>query len=147
MGPCGPPRWLSGCENCSVSEANVELVRRGYEAALRGDFSSIAELLDPEVKWHGGDPSARGSCHNRAEALAFMRNAWRRRDGRPGVGELLDVIDAGDQVVLITRPASVEDQSVPPVANLTTFRNGKVVEMVHYPNPDDALAAAGLGRG
>jgi hypothetical protein len=26
------------------------------------------------------------------------------------------------------------------VANLTTFRNGKVVEMVHYPNPDDALA-------
>ena len=28
------------------------------------------------------------------------------------------------------------------VANLTTFREGKVVEMVHYPNPDDALAAA-----
>ena len=29
------------------------------------------------------------------------------------------------------------------VANLTAFRNGKVVEMVHYPNVADALAAAG----
>jgi hypothetical protein len=32
------------------------------------------------------------------------------------------------------------------VANLTTFREGKAIEMVHFPNPDDALAAAGLGR-
>ena len=30
------------------------------------------------------------------------------------------------------------------VANLTTFRDGKVIEMVHYPNPDDARAAAGV---
>lgn len=29
-------------------------------------------------------------------------------------------------------------------ANLTTFRDGKAIEMVHYPNPDDALAAAGV---
>ncbi len=29
-------------------------------------------------------------------------------------------------------------------ANLTTFRDGKVIEMVHYPNPADARAAAGV---
>jgi hypothetical protein len=29
-------------------------------------------------------------------------------------------------------------------ANLTTFRDGKAVEMVHYVNPEDALAAAGV---
>ena len=28
------------------------------------------------------------------------------------------------------------------VANVSTFRDGKVVEMVHYPTADDALAAA-----
>jgi hypothetical protein len=32
------------------------------------------------------------------------------------------------------------------MANLTTLREGKAIEMVHFPNPDDALAAAGLGR-
>ena len=29
-------------------------------------------------------------------------------------------------------------------ANLTTFRDGKVIEMVHYADAADALAAAGL---
>jgi hypothetical protein len=37
-----------------------------------------------------------------------------------------------------------EDGEPELVANLTTFRDGKVVEMVHYENPDDARAAAGL---
>jgi ketosteroid isomerase-like protein len=100
-----------------MRETNLERVRRGYEAALRGDLDVIRELLDPDVKWHGGDPFAPGVCRNRDQALAFMREA--RGGGR--IGELVDVR-----------------------ANLTTFRNGKVVEMVHYPDPQDALAAAGL---
>jgi ketosteroid isomerase-like protein len=127
-----------------MSESNVELARRGYAAAVRGDFGAIAELLDPEVKWHGGAPSDAGACHNRAEALQFMRTAWSRR-GR-GPGELIDVIDAGEKVVVILRPVSEGGERAAPAANLTTFRNGKVVEMVHYPDPADALAAAGVSR-
>src|SRR5436190_71432 len=57
-----------------MSSANVELARRGFDAAARGDYEVVRELLDPEVKWHGGDPTAPGSCHNREQALAFMRN-------------------------------------------------------------------------
>jgi len=33
-------------------------------------------------------------------------------------------------------------EGLPPVANLSTFRDGKVVEMVHFAEPDDAIAAA-----
>ena len=29
-------------------------------------------------------------------------------------------------------------------ANITTFRDGRAVEIVHYPDPQDALAAASL---
>jgi hypothetical protein len=79
-----------------VSETNVELARRGYEAALRGD--------------------------------------------------LVEVIDAGDQVVVIMRPIAAGDGPADLSANVTTFRAGKVIEMVHYPNPEDALAAAGVAR-
>ena len=39
-------------------ETNVEIVRRGYAAALRGDYDVLAGILDPDVRWHGGDPSA-----------------------------------------------------------------------------------------
>jgi ketosteroid isomerase-like protein len=126
------------CDNGGVTETNVELARRGYEAAVRGDLDAIGELLDTDVKWHGGDLSAPGACHNRAQALEFMSEARSRR----GVGELIDVIDAGDKVVVIMRPPSGEGEAAALSANLTTFRDGKVIEMVHYANPEDALAAA-----
>jgi ketosteroid isomerase-like protein len=123
-----------------VTESNVELVRRGYEAVLRGDLDAIRDILDPEVKWHAGDPTAEYACHNRAQALEFMRRNWVRR-GTPA-GELVDVIDAGEKVVVIIRRTG-EDGEPELVANLTTFRDGKVIEMVHYPDPEAARAAAG----
>ena len=126
-----------------MAESNLELARRGFDAALRGDLDAIAELLDPEVSWHGGDPSAPGACHSRSEALAFMRQSQVIRGGR---FELVDVVGAGDKVVVIMRPPSDGDEPAAAVANLTTFRDGKVIEIVHYPDADEALAAAGARR-
>lgn len=123
-----------------MTQGNVELARRGYEAFLEGDLDVIADLLDPEVKWHGGNSADAGACHNREQALDFMRQARRRGP----LGELIELVDAGDKVVVILRPRSLGGEPPDPVANLTTFRDGKVVEMVHYPNPADALAAAGV---
>lgn len=121
-----------------VCVSNVDAVRRGYEAVERGDFSVIEELLADDVRWHGGDPSFLGACTNRGEALDFMRRAKKR--GR--VGRLVDVIDAGDQVVVVLSPAEGVER-----ANVTTFRDGKVVEMVAHESRESALAAAGLAPG
>jgi ketosteroid isomerase-like protein len=86
----------------------------------------LREFLDPEV--------------NREQAMEFMHLAR----GRRGIGELVDVIDAGDRVVVSMRPKSEDGEQAALSANLTTFRDGKAVEMVHFPNPEDALAAAGV---
>ena len=118
------------------AETNAERARRGFEAVLRGDVDAIAPLLDPDIKWHGGDPTT--GCHNSAEVLEFIRAAL----GRRNAVELVDVVDAGERVVVILQPEADAEHPPPPVANLTTFRDGKVVEMVHYPDPDDAIAAA-----
>jgi ketosteroid isomerase-like protein len=123
-----------------MTESNAETARRGFQAALSGDVDALREFLDPDVKWHGGDPSAPGACTNREQALEFMRRAR----GRRRLGELIDVVDAGDKVVVIVRPPSENGEPTALSANLTTFRNGKAIEMVHYPNPEDALAAAGV---
>jgi len=110
----------------------VEAARRGFEAAMRGDLSAIEALLDPDVKWHGGDPGS--GCQNREEALHFIRQAL-----DSGIqAELVDVIAAGDRVVVVLQPAGSDH----PRANLTTFRNGKVVEMVAFETPEHALAAS-----
>lgn len=121
-------------------ETNLDRARRGYEAALSGNLDAVREFLHPDVKWHGGDPSAPGACHNREEALEFMRRA---RSGRR-IGELVDLVDAGDKVVVIMRPRSEGGEPAALSANLTTFHEGKAIEMVHYPRPEDALAAAGV---
>lgn len=120
-----------------MSEPNIARVRRGFAAAARGDFEAVADLLAPDVKWHGGDPQA--GCQNREEALAFMRNA--RRHGR--FGELVDVVDAGEKVVVIMQPPPVDGVPQPRRANVTAFRAGQVTEMIAFETPEDALAHVG----
>ncbi len=137
------PGWLAarcGARIPGMVETNIELARRGFEAVLNGDLDVLREFLDPDVKWHGGDPSAVGACQNREQALRFMRRAQSRRR----VGELIDILGAGDKVVVIMQPASGIGEPSAVSANLTTFRDGKAIEMVHYANPQDALTAAGI---
>ena len=123
-----------------MSAVNVESVQRGYEAAARGDLEAIRELLAPDVVWHGGDRSAAGACRNRDAALAFMRQAIAGNR----LGQLIDVIDAGDRVVVVLQPPPSGDVVPPLRANVTSFREGKVVEMVAYESPEAALTAVGI---
>ncbi len=118
-----------------MEEPNAERARHGFEAIARGDVDAAAELLDPNVTWHGGAPGP-DSCHNRDEALVWIRRALAH--GR--IGSLEDVIDAGDRVVTVMRPPGASAQR----ANVATFRNGKVVEMQAYESVATALAAVGL---
>jgi ketosteroid isomerase-like protein len=125
-----------------MAETNADVARRGYEAVARGDIDAIEDFLHPEVKWHAGDPDAIGACRNREQVLGYLRDARIRRR----IGELVEVIDAGENVVVIMRSPAGDGRQSRLTANVTTFRDGKAVEMVHYPDPDDARAAAGLGR-
>src|SRR5580704_11219088 len=121
-----------------MSETNVDLARRGYESIMRGDLDAIRDLLDPNVRWHAGDPDGDFACKNRDQALQWMRRARARRGSAPA--ELIEIVDAGDSVVVIMKPTPEGDELATTVANVTTFRGGKVVEMVHYDDPADARA-------
>jgi ketosteroid isomerase-like protein len=123
-----------------MSESNVQIARRGYEAVMRGDFEAVREFLDPAVRWHAGGPDSQGACRNRREALEYMRRARQRRP----IAELVDVVDAGDKVVVVLRSRGSDDDEPVLSANVTTFRDGKATEMVHYPSADDAFAAVGI---
>lgn len=117
---------------------NADIAWAGFTAVARGDFDAIADFLDPDVKWHGGNPA--DGCQNREQALAWMRGRGARQAGP--VPELVGVHEVGNRVVVIMQPRPSDDDPQPQrTANLTTFRDGKVVEMVHYDDADEALAA------
>lgn len=123
-----------------MQESNAEIARQGFAAIARGDVDAIADFLAPDVRWHGGNPE--DGCQNRRQALARMRRAAGRQAGP--LPELVDVIENGDRVVVVMQAPARPDQPSPQrTANLTTFRDGKVVEMVHYADADEALAALG----
>ena len=107
---------------------------------LRGDLDLVGDLLDRDVKWHGGDPNAPGACRNRRQALAFIGRARERLEDV----QVIDVVGAGDKVVVVMGAARPDGEPAWTAANLTTFRDGRVVEIVHYPDPDEALAAASV---
>ncbi len=118
--------------------SHADTARQGFAAIARGDFAAVNEFLAPDVKWHGGNPA--DGCQNRQQALAWIRGSRQRSGG--ALPELVDVVEAGERVVVILQPAPSPGEPTPPrSANLATFRDGKVVEMVHYDNADDALAA------
>lgn len=133
-------RRFGSCETGGVSASNVELARQGFEAVARGDLEALAVILDPEVQGHGNEGSGADSCHDRGEALEFIRQTLRRG----GVGQLVDVIAASDNdVVVVMRrdgPPGSDESALR--ANRATFREGKVVRMVAFDAPGFALAAA-----
>lgn len=98
---------------------NAELARNGFEELRQGNLDAIAELLAPDVRWHGGDPDAEGACRNRGEALGFMRRAL----DNGVVPDVIDVTESGDEVFVRHARGGVA----------LTFRDGKIVEMVHRP--------------
>ena len=58
-----------------MSESNVEIVRRGYEAFGRGDIAGLLALLDEQVRWVTPGPSTlatSGRRTGRQEVGAFF---------------------------------------------------------------------------
>lgn len=124
-----------------MASGNVELVRRGFEAFMRGDEDALRELLDPRAQWLWYEPSA-ADCHSRDQVLTTL--GARRREG---VVTGIDAIVEGGELVFVevTGPALREWGLPDGKACMTvTFRDGRIVRMQDHRSRADALAAAGL---
>ena len=120
---------------------DLELLRGAWEAFAAGDLEAATAALDPHVRWYAADePDADGTCHNRGEALAFLKRT--RADGVSA--ELLELREAGDRIVSIIQTHVPPDwgEQPSPHGEVVTVRDGKVIEMVVYPTVEEALQAA-----
>jgi ketosteroid isomerase-like protein len=132
-----------------MSQENVESVRGAFEAFLRRDLGSSADILHPDIVWDASDSS--------------IFDISRVYHGLDGVGEFwrewlsawetvefeYELIEAGDRVVALIdqhmRARSTHiDMPIGKYAQVFTFRDGLVVHWKLYESQSEALEAAGL---
>ena len=134
-----------------MSQANVDVVRRLYDAAARRDDATAFEVYAEDIIW---------DISNAGRALLAMkpvyhghegvRQYWRETTSAFGeidfeVGELRD---AGNHVLAVIREREVGRASGVPVETthlaVLTLSGGKVVQIQMFDDPQQARQAAGL---
>jgi uncharacterized protein len=132
-----------------MSQENVEIVRRLFEAFNRHDLKALAELSHEDLEFasvvtvEAEEVTFRGpdTWTSYFAAMDLTWHDWRADD--------FQVLDAGDdRVVCLFRIAGRGKQSGVPVERAVgvayRIRQRKVWRMRSYSNPADALEAVGL---
>jgi ketosteroid isomerase-like protein len=130
-----------------MSEENVELVRRGYEAYARGDLEAVLGDFSPDLVTFRSDPDG-ATFHGREgflEAVSEWVEDFEEFDFTP-----LEFTDAGNDCVLVhLRQRAVGAQSGAPIEGefwfVHTIRDGAVVRLDMFIEERQARQAAGLG--
>jgi ketosteroid isomerase-like protein len=138
-----------------MSQENVEIVRKLFEAVSRRDSETVLALYDANVEWDGsrhrwaevmdGNPVR----HGHEELREWSRSYYEMWENLGD--DIEELIDAGDQVIsIVTTRARGRASGVDVVwkdnAGLWTIREGKVVRVVWFPSRAEALEAAGLSE-
>jgi ketosteroid isomerase-like protein len=129
-----------------MSEENVEIVRRAYEAFARGGGKALLDFLDPQVEWDVRSDLPDSDTYRGHEGMLRLFDTF---------DEVLDeswyepqeLIDAGDQVVVVLRwggrgktsGAVFEERDE---TWIFTVRDGKVIRVKEYATKGEALEAA-----
>ena len=130
-----------------MSEANVEVVKRGLAAFNRQAWEESMENIDPDVEWHDTPDLPGGGVHRgRDEVLRQWREMADALEGF--VVEPEEFFDAGDAVVVFLRSVGRGRASGVEVsrgiAQVFSVRDGKVTKVVSYTDRRSALVAVGL---
>jgi ketosteroid isomerase-like protein len=132
-----------------MSQAQVEIVRRAYEAGRRGDRESFMDLFAENVVWdlsRSDFPDGRiyHGLEGVREWLRGLEDAFQDIDQ-----EVEEITDLGqDRVLTVIHTVGHGQFSKIGIdyrfAAISTFREGKIVRMDRYDDRAEALEAVGL---
>jgi ketosteroid isomerase-like protein len=131
-----------------MSQENVEIVRRMWDAFLAGDFEAALSFYAPDVEWDGTNLPD-GTVGRGHEAILGHISSWAEAWEDWSV-ELEQITAAGDdQVVLLFRERGRSDSGLvmdERHAELYALRDGRIVLRQGFSDPSRALEAAGLSK-
>jgi ketosteroid isomerase-like protein len=130
-----------------MSQGNLEMVRRCYEAVNRGDFETIFSVCDPAVEFEPPERAPYAGTYRGVdgvrELLQSLLEAWRDIRWEPE-----RFFETGDRVVVFVKMAvrsqSSDAQIGVRVGHFWEMRDGKIMRFKIFPEREEALEAAGL---
>jgi uncharacterized protein len=134
-----------------MSQANIDLVRAGFEAFARGDMESVLRLCDEDilvtqpVEMPDAAPLPRGHA-GVLENIAKWPGQWDDYHA-----EVVRAVDIGDHVVATVHQTGRGKSTGIPVATqahmVFAIRQGKIAEWRVFLDEDEAFDAVGLQGG
>jgi ketosteroid isomerase-like protein len=130
----------------AMSEQNVEVVRKVYEALNRRDWDAGFHDMHPDFEMTTQREIAAGTRRGRKQVQEFVEEYSAAFDNH--IFEPDEFLENGDQVVvLLTRRARPKGGSADIVVrngHLWTVRDGTILSMKSFPDPEKALEAVRL---
>jgi ketosteroid isomerase-like protein len=134
-----------------MSQENLDLVRRGWDAWLRGDLQGLFSTWDPEVVWDTSNfrDWPESAYHGHTGVRRFLTEwleVWDEYE--VGVEELVAAPD-GRVVSLHWHRGKGRDSGAPmymEMAQIATVRDGKVTRLENWDDRGAALESVGLRR-
>ena len=123
-----------------MSEEDIALLRKGYDAFAAGDLDTIRGLLDDNVIWHvGGRSPLSGDYKGIDEVFGFFAKIAETSGGTFKV-ELHDVLSNGEHTVALARNTAQREGKSLSDNNVAVYHvsGGKVTEAWFHPG--DAYA-------
>ena len=130
-----------------MSQENLQIVRRAYEAYARGDLGAILGDLDPEMITYREEPD--GATFHGSEGFLRAIAEW-VEDFDEFAATAEEMIDVNDHQILVrVHQRAVGAQSGAPIEAdfwfVHTLRDAKVTRLDMFTSKTRALAAAGRG--
>jgi len=131
-----------------MSQENLEKALATVVAVAQMDVAALLELTDPEVEWHSflaqlGEAGVYRGHDGIRQYVQDLQDAWEVFQAT-----VEDTIAIGNVVLIVSRlryrgkGSGVDAAS--PAGHMVKFREGRIVLMRSFRDPENALTAVGL---
>ena len=131
-----------------MSQENVEIVRRGFEAWNAGDMDALGEVFDPRVVWRGPEGWPEPGPYAGWEAVRRQIDQLRETFDADSLELISDFIDVGDRVAvrIIWCGLGQGPESNMEMTGVFTVRKARMFHAEFFWDHAEALEAAGLSE-
>jgi ketosteroid isomerase-like protein len=135
-----------------MSQENVEVVRRAYDAWNREDLDAFLSVVHPDAEWRGPGDLFLG-INSVYRGHAGVRDWWNaaKEPWQYFKSHVQRMFVGGDKVVTVVRFEAVGKESgakveLPFLTNVMELKDGLAVKFNSYYSLEEALEAAGLSE-